>query len=100
MDAVFGEVKIIPPCDGLSKVNQLIVRYPELSPPLVEKMRLHLSLFDWQLTIDTANRILTMDPKNLTALKVFLLFFYFKLLKFWLIKLLKKEYVWPIITNA
>ncbi|CAH0381169.1 unnamed protein product [Bemisia tabaci] len=74
MDAVFGEVKIIPPCDGLSKVNQLIVRYPELSPPLVEKMRLHLSLFDWQLTIDTANRILTMDPKNLTALKVKLLY--------------------------
>uniref|UniRef100_A0A1B6BXL6 Tetratricopeptide repeat protein 21B n=2 Tax=Clastoptera arizonana TaxID=38151 RepID=A0A1B6BXL6_9HEMI len=70
IEAQLGEIAIISVKDGISKINQLIVRYPSSTPPLEIKMKLQLSIKDWTLVIDTANRILSLQPNNLPALQI------------------------------
>ncbi len=41
---------------GLDMVNNAVVSYPGFMPALVEKMRMQLSLQDWEQTLDTAHR--------------------------------------------
>ncbi|KAL2729397.1 tetratricopeptide repeat protein 21B-like [Vespula squamosa] len=50
-------------------LNSLIVHYPKLSFPLVEKLSNQLAMKDWEQVLETANRILTIDPNNLDAIK-------------------------------
>ncbi|KAH0560588.1 tetratricopeptide repeat protein 21B-like [Cotesia glomerata] len=50
-------------------LNALIVRYPKIGLPLVEKMYNQLALKDWDQVIDTANRILSIDSNNLDGIK-------------------------------
>ncbi|XP_046679788.1 LOW QUALITY PROTEIN: tetratricopeptide repeat protein 21B-like [Homalodisca vitripennis] len=70
VDAILGELASLSPADGLQLANQLIVRYPRSTPPLAEKMRLLLAMKDWTQTLDTASRLLTLEPDNLAALEV------------------------------
>ncbi|KAJ8668598.1 hypothetical protein QAD02_010261 [Eretmocerus hayati] len=48
-------------------LNPLIVRYPKLSIPLVEKMHNLLALRDWDQVIETSNRILSFESANIDA---------------------------------
>src|SRR5271156_4042009 len=51
--------------DGaLEKLNNLLAFYPNWLPALVEKMKLGLSMQDWDLSLDTANRILSNVASN------------------------------------
>lgn len=50
-------------------LNSLIVRYPKLCLPLVEKLCNQLSLKDWDQVLETANRITSIDSNNLDAIK-------------------------------
>ncbi|KAK0172883.1 hypothetical protein PV328_006149 [Microctonus aethiopoides] len=50
-------------------LNALIVRYPKLCLPLIEKMICQLSCKDWDQVLETANRILSIDANNLDAIK-------------------------------
>lgn len=50
-------------------LNALIVRYPKLCLPLVEKMLNQLAVKDWEQVLETANRILSLDSNNLDAIK-------------------------------
>lgn len=74
MDATLGLVKLkesekdFDSC--ISLLNQLIVKYPNALPPLIEKMKIQLACSDWDLTIEIANRILTVDNKCLEALRM------------------------------
>lgn len=74
MDAVFGKVRfqeLQNDYEGaIGLLNQLVVRFPTFTPPLVEKMKNQLALMDWDQAIETANRILTADQHCLEALKV------------------------------
>ena len=54
--------------DAIELLNQLIVVYPTFSPSLVEKMKVQLCLQDWDQADETANRILSGDPKILRVL--------------------------------
>ncbi|XP_046833910.1 tetratricopeptide repeat protein 21B-like isoform X2 [Vespa crabro] len=54
---------------AISILNSLIVHYPKLSFPLVEKLANQLAMKDWEQVLETANRILTIDPNNLDAIK-------------------------------
>ncbi|XP_039250500.2 tetratricopeptide repeat protein 21B-like [Styela clava] len=54
---------------ALELVNQAIVSYPNFSPALVERMRLHLALQDWDQTLEAANRLLNIDSRHPEALK-------------------------------
>lgn len=71
MDAILGEVATLSPEEAISCLNQLIVRYPKATPPLIEKMKLQLGMRDWGLTLDTANRILSLDSYCTAALQVY-----------------------------
>ncbi|KAK2581329.1 hypothetical protein KPH14_008102 [Odynerus spinipes] len=54
---------------AVSILNSLIVRYPKMSFPLVEKLINQLAMKDWEQVLETATRILTIDPNNLDAIK-------------------------------
>lgn len=56
--------------EAISILNSLIVRYPKMSLPLVEKINNLLALKDWDQVLETANRILTFENSNLDAIKV------------------------------
>lgn len=71
MDAILGEVATLSPEEAIPCLNQLVVRYPKATPPLIEKMKLQLAMQDWALTLDTANRILSLDSSCTAALQVF-----------------------------
>ncbi|XP_008299372.1 tetratricopeptide repeat protein 21B [Stegastes partitus] len=55
---------------ALEIVNQVIVSFPGFLPALVKKMKLLLSLQDWEQTIDAAHRLLQKDKNNLEALRM------------------------------
>lgn len=70
LDAAIGEALSLSREDAIARLNQLIVRYPKITPPLVEKMKLVLMGSDWDQAIDMANRILAMEPNCVPALQV------------------------------
>lgn len=70
IEAVLGEVKTLPYQEGLTRLNQLIVRFPKVSVPLIEKAKLQLGIKDWAQCLDTATRVLSIDQNNLFALQV------------------------------
>lgn len=51
-------------------LNPLIVRYPKLAIPLVEKMNNLLALKEWDQVTETTNRILSFDNNNIDAFKI------------------------------
>uniref|UniRef100_A0A665UEK1 Tetratricopeptide repeat domain 21B n=1 Tax=Echeneis naucrates TaxID=173247 RepID=A0A665UEK1_ECHNA len=55
---------------ALEMVNQVIVGFPGFLPALIKKMKLLLSLQDWDQTVDAANRLLQKDKNNLEALRM------------------------------
>ncbi|XP_041858520.1 tetratricopeptide repeat protein 21B isoform X2 [Melanotaenia boesemani] len=55
---------------ALEMVNQVIVSCPGFLPALIKKMKLLLSLQDWDQTIDAAHRLLQKDKNNLEALRM------------------------------
>lgn len=55
---------------AITVLNRLSVRYPDLNIPLIEKMRCHLSNWNWDNAIETSTRILNLEPTNLEALQV------------------------------
>ncbi|KAK2839753.1 hypothetical protein Q5P01_013493 [Channa striata] len=55
---------------ALEMVNQAIVSFPGFLPALTKKMKLLLSLQDWEQTIDAAHRLLQKDKNNTEALRM------------------------------
>uniref|UniRef100_A0A7N8X3X2 Tetratricopeptide repeat domain 21B n=1 Tax=Mastacembelus armatus TaxID=205130 RepID=A0A7N8X3X2_9TELE len=55
---------------ALEMVNQVIVGFPGYIPALIKKMKLLLSLQDWEQTIDAAHRLLQKDKNNPEALRM------------------------------
>uniref|UniRef100_A0A671SJH7 Tetratricopeptide repeat protein 21B-like n=1 Tax=Sinocyclocheilus anshuiensis TaxID=1608454 RepID=A0A671SJH7_9TELE len=55
---------------ALETINQVIVSYPSFLPALVKKMKLLLTLQDWEQTVDAAQRLLQRDKNNLEALRM------------------------------
>ncbi|MEQ2286983.1 Tetratricopeptide repeat protein 21B [Ameca splendens] len=55
---------------ALEMVNQVIVSFSGFIPALIKKMKLLLSLQDWDQTIDAAHRLLQKDKSNLEALRM------------------------------
>lgn len=56
----------------MSVLNQMIVRFPSATPPLMEKMRNQLAQQDWGQASDSAARALAIDTNSLDALQVHL----------------------------
>ena len=55
--------------EAISLLNSLIVHYPKLSLPLIEKMRNQLATKDWEQVMETANRILAIEPNSIDSMK-------------------------------
>ncbi|KAA3677554.1 tetratricopeptide repeat protein 21B [Paragonimus westermani] len=58
---------------AMDVVNIVIVNFPKYIPALIEKMRLQLTLKDWDQAIDVAQRCLAMDSNCIEAFKCQLL---------------------------
>ncbi|XP_065218694.1 tetratricopeptide repeat protein 21B-like [Planococcus citri] len=69
-EAAVGEIQALSKEDAVTRLNQLIVKYSKLTPPLVEKMKLVLTDKDWDQAIDIAVRILSIDTNNIPALQM------------------------------
>jgi len=74
IDVVFGKVHFLElqkDYEGASRLlNQLVVKFPTFTPPLVEKMKNQLALLYWDQAIETASRILAIVPHCLEAFKI------------------------------
>ena len=74
IDAYLGLIKIKEKENDMSGamtiLNQLIVKYPNSLPPLIEKMKIQLVSNDWDLTVEVANRILLIDKNCIEAHKM------------------------------
>ncbi|KDR09588.1 tetratricopeptide repeat protein 21B-like [Zootermopsis nevadensis] len=74
IDAVFGKAHFLELQNdyegAIGLLNQLVVRFPTFTPPLVEKMKNQLALLDWDQATETANRILAADQHCLEAMKI------------------------------
>uniref|UniRef100_A0AAQ4RG08 Tetratricopeptide repeat domain 21B n=1 Tax=Gasterosteus aculeatus aculeatus TaxID=481459 RepID=A0AAQ4RG08_GASAC len=55
---------------ALEMVNKVIVSFPGFLPALTKKMKLLLSLQDWEQTINASHRLLQKDTNNLEALRM------------------------------
>ncbi|XP_035629240.1 tetratricopeptide repeat protein 21B [Oncorhynchus keta] len=55
---------------ALETVNQVIVSFPGFLPAFIKKMKLLLTLQDWEQTVDAAQRLLQKDKNNLEALRM------------------------------
>ncbi|XP_055680428.1 tetratricopeptide repeat protein 21B-like [Lutzomyia longipalpis] len=56
--------------NAIGVLNKLSIRYPELNIPLVEKMKSQLSNWHWDHSLETATRILNLEPTNIEALRI------------------------------
>ncbi|XP_023169714.2 tetratricopeptide repeat protein 21B-like [Drosophila hydei] len=54
---------------ALSVINKLSMRFPDIRIPLIEKMETQLAALDWDSALDTANRVVNMEPFNVAALR-------------------------------
>ncbi|KAF5302439.1 hypothetical protein FQR65_LT08528 [Abscondita terminalis] len=55
--------------DALSLINKIVVRFPSTTLGLMQKMRLHFALQNWDHCMDTIKRIYVLEPDNLESLK-------------------------------
>ncbi|KAL4636202.1 tetratricopeptide repeat protein 21B [Arapaima gigas] len=55
---------------ALETINQAIVTFPCFLPAFIKKMKLLLTLQDWEQTVDAAQRLLQKDKDNLEALRM------------------------------
>ncbi|KAF4532151.1 hypothetical protein B566_EDAN015302, partial [Ephemera danica] len=55
---------------SLDILNHLVVRHPNSSVPLIEKMNLHLALCDWEQALEFANRIQNLNANSIEASKI------------------------------
>ncbi|XP_014641369.1 PREDICTED: tetratricopeptide repeat protein 21B isoform X1 [Ceratotherium simum simum] len=60
---------------ALETVNQIIMKFPSFHPAFVKKMKLQLALQDWDQTVETAQRLLLQDNKNVEALRMLALYY-------------------------
>ncbi|CAL8090938.1 unnamed protein product [Calicophoron daubneyi] len=77
-ECLMGKSKYFQCCNSLQSaldmLNVAVVNYPTYLPALLEKMHIQLMLQDWDQTIDTAQRCISMEPMCIEALKHQLLF--------------------------
>ncbi|KYN05176.1 PREDICTED: tetratricopeptide repeat protein 21B-like [Cyphomyrmex costatus] len=55
--------------DAILILNSLIVRYPKLPLPLIEKMKCLLAAKDWEQVLEMVNRVLSIESNNLDGIK-------------------------------
>lgn len=74
IDACLGQVKyhqINNDFDtAISVLIKLSVRFPDLNIPLIEKMKTQLANWSWDHAMETAARILNLEPTNIEALRI------------------------------
>lgn len=60
LDALFGKAKYYETLDiyteAMETLNLMVVSIPGFTPPLVEKIKVHLASQDWEQTLEAANR--------------------------------------------
>lgn len=55
--------------EAVSILNSLVVRYPKLPLPLIEKTKCLLAAKDWEQVLEMVNRVLAVESNNLDAIK-------------------------------
>lgn len=59
--------------DALNTINKAVVRYTSTHLPLIQKIKIHLAMLDWDQVTETINRVASMDSKNLCIRKLSLI---------------------------
>ena len=55
-------------------LNQVVVNYTWFLPALVEKFGVLVAIGDWEQTVETAQRVLAEDARNIEALRLTILY--------------------------
>lgn len=53
---------------AINILNHLSIRYTDTNIPLIEKMKIQLASWNWDTSIETAARVLNLEPNNIDAL--------------------------------
>ncbi|CAN7998156.1 unnamed protein product [Ixodes hexagonus] len=71
-EALFGKAKCFERnsehMKALEVINQAVVLYSGFVPALLEKMKIHLAMSDWDQMLDSCNRALSQDANSIEAL--------------------------------
>ena len=59
----------------LDDLNTIIVLYPNFAPAVLEKSRVMMMMNMWEESLQTAQRVLKKDPKDVSALRLVVLYF-------------------------
>lgn len=74
IDATLGQVRYYQINNDFENaiilLNKLSIRYPELNIPLIEKMEIQLSNWNWDHAFETALRIINLESTNISALRI------------------------------
>ncbi|XP_004703829.1 tetratricopeptide repeat protein 21B isoform X1 [Echinops telfairi] len=60
---------------ALETLNQITLNFPSFLPALVKKMKLQLTLQEWDQTVETAQRLMLQDNKNVEGLRILALYY-------------------------
>lgn len=58
--------------EALSSINKAVVQYSLIDIPLMQKLKIQLGMQDWDQVLGTINRILSINPKNIYARKLYI----------------------------
>jgi len=56
--------------EAIQMLNQLIVKLPDFLPPFIEKLNLYMSVQKWSDVVETADRVLGINPDCPLAIMV------------------------------
>ena len=60
--------------EALDVLNQVVVNYAWFLPDLVEKFGVLVAIGDWEQAVETAQRVLAEDARNIEALRLTILY--------------------------
>lgn len=56
--------------EAVNAINKVVVRFPSMILPLIQKMKVQFTLQDYEQALETINRIYLMENLNLEALRI------------------------------
>ena len=78
LDAAMGLAKLLEVSkkfqDVLELLNELIVKQPRFLPVYLERTKVLMMIGDWDELVDSSQRILSLSPRNIEALRVWVFY--------------------------
>ena len=58
----------------IETLNEIVIVFPEFTPAISEKARLLMVIADWDQCLETVQKVLAQDERNMQALKIYVFY--------------------------